>query len=283
MKIRSKSTEAILIVLDSNLKFQAASLILNILETQPEGTSIIVIYVYVDETDRLVFQDLVDGTYKHFKFDNQRDFMEIMFMKSEEAIRLTSCFRIPEGSHITNPTFLRLYISELLPSEIEKVLYLDIDILINSSLEPLFSLNFSTPICAELNVPKALGNGEHLQGHNAPYFNAGVMLINMKKWREMKLLDQFIEIGSQRIYPFVDQDILNIVFRNNWTRLGREFNYLHLYGSDENDPSYSDFPSIIHFSGSKPWNETSVTQFVSKYRRNFNKIRPLHNLLMDCK
>jgi lipopolysaccharide biosynthesis glycosyltransferase len=105
----------------------------------------------------------------------------------------------------------------------------------------------------------------------------------MKKWREMKLLDQFIEIGSQRIYPFVDQDILNIVFRNNWTRLGREFNYLHLYGSDENDPSYSDFPSIIHFAGSKPWNETSVTQFVSKYRRNFNKIRPLHKLLMDCK
>jgi lipopolysaccharide biosynthesis glycosyltransferase len=282
MKIRSKSTEAILIVLDSNLRFQAASLILNILESQTDGTRIIVIYVYGDETDRLEFQRLVDGIYKYFKYDSQKDFIEIMFMKSEEAMGLTSCFGIPEGSHITSPTFLRLYISELLPSEIEIVLYLDIDILINSSLEPLFSLNFTTPICAELNVPKALGNGKHLQGHDAPYFNAGVMLINMKKWREMKLLDEFIQVGSQRIYPFVDQDILNIVFRNNWTRLGREFNYLHQYGSEEIDMSYSDFPSVIHFAGNKPWNETSVTQFVSKYRRNFNKIRPLHNLLMDC-
>ena len=272
-----------MIVLDSILRFQSIALILNILETQPGGTRIIVIYVNDDETDRLEFQALVDSTYKHFGFDSQKDFIKIQFMQASEVTKLTSCFAIPEGSYITSATFLRLYISELLPDTIKRVLYLDIDVLINSSLEALFSLKFATPICAVLNVPESLGNGEHLQGHNSSYFNSGVMLIDMEKWRELNLLDEFIKVGSHKIYPYVDQDVLNIVFRNNWTRLGREFNYLHLYNSNENDMSYSEFPSIIHFAGSKPWNETTVTQFVSKYRKNFNKIRPLHRLLMDYK
>ena len=281
MKTENMPTNAFLIVLDTNLKFQSIALILNILETQPQRTRVIVIYVYEDEFDRIEYQTLIDSTYEKYGFAHQLEFIEIKFMEAKEANELTSCFSIPVGSHITSATFLRLYISELLPSDVEKVLYLDIDVMINSSLDDLFAMNFSTPICAELNVPRSLGRGEHLQGHNASYFNSGVMLIDMKKWKDLNLLNQFIKIGSQETYPFVDQDILNIVFRNNWTRIGREFNYLHLYGSGEDDPAYGEFPKIIHFAGSKPWNETSLTQYVSKYRRNFNKIRQLHALLKD--
>jgi lipopolysaccharide biosynthesis glycosyltransferase len=281
MKKDKISTDAILIVLDTNLKFQSIALILNILETQPVGTRIFVVYVYDKKIDLIDYQELVNNTYKFFGFGSQRDFIEILFMEEDEVVKLTSSFAIPEGSHITRAAFLRLYISELLPSNIEKVLYLDIDILINSNLIELFNFHFLTPICAAINVPESLGKGQHLQGHDAPYFNSGVLLINMKKWRELELLEKFIKVGTKEIYPYLDQDILNIVFRNNWTQLSREFNYLHLYGSDENDPSYSDFPRIIHFAGDKPWHETPVTQFVSKYRKNFNRIRPLHNSLKD--
>jgi lipopolysaccharide biosynthesis glycosyltransferase len=278
-----KPTNAILISLDSKLKFQSIALVLNILETQPVGTRIIVFYAYEDELDRSDYLELLDRTYKHFRFENQKEYLETLFLSAKEVAELTSTFLIPTGSYITNATFLRLFISKLLPSDVEKVLYLDIDILINSNLEDLFSLDFSTPICAAINVPNSLGRGEHLEGHNAPYFNSGVLLINMSKWRTMNLLEQFIKVGSQKEFPFVDQDILNIVFRNNWTQLGREYNYLHLYGSGENDPSYCAFPSIIHFAGNKPWNETPVTQFVSKYRKNFNRIRPIHDSLRDFK
>jgi lipopolysaccharide biosynthesis glycosyltransferase len=283
MKTENMPINAFLIVLDTNLKFQSIALILNILETQPQRTRVFVIYVYEDEFDRIEYQTLIDSTYEQFGFGAQKQFVEIKFIDVEVANELTSSFTIPEGSHITSATFLRLYISEILPSDIDTLLYLDIDVMINSSLDDLFAMNFSTPICAELNVPRSLGNGEHLQGHNAQYFNSGVMLINMKKWRDLNLLNEFIIVGSQETYPFVDQDILNIVFRNNWTRIGREFNYLHLYGSGEDDPAYCEFPKIIHFAGSKPWNETPVTQYVSKYRKNFNKIRELHALLRDGK
>jgi lipopolysaccharide biosynthesis glycosyltransferase len=283
MRDVNKPTNAMLISLDSKLKFQSIALVLNILETQPVGTRIIVFYAYEDESDRSDYLELLDRTFKHFRFENQRDCLETMFLSAKEVAELTNTFLIPAGSYITNATFLRLFISELLPNDVEKVLYLDIDILINSNLEDLFSLDFSTPICAAINVPGSLGRGEHLEGHNAPYFNSGVLLINMGKWRTMNLLEHFIKVGSQKEFPFVDQDILNIVFRDNWTHLGREYNYLHLYGSGENDASYCAFPSIIHFAGNKPWNETPVTQFVSKYRKNFNRIRPLHDLLRDFK
>ena len=283
MRDVKKSTNAILISLDSNLKFQAIALVLNILETQPAGMRIIVFYIYDNEIDRLDFLELLDRTYKHFGFESQRESLETLFLQAKEVAELTSPFLIPAGSHITNATFLRLYISELLPNDVEKALYLDIDILINTNLENLFCLNFSTPICAAINVPDSLGRGEHLEGHNAPYFNSGVLLINMNSWRKMNLLEHFVKVGSQKEFPYVDQDILNIVFRNNWTRLGREFNYLHLYGSGENDQSYSAFPAIIHFAGNKPWQETPLTQFVSRYRKNFNRIRPLHDSLRDFK
>jgi lipopolysaccharide biosynthesis glycosyltransferase len=107
------------------------------------------------------------------------------------------------------------------------------------------------------------------------------MLINMSKWKDLKLEESFLEIGARRAYLFLDQDILNIRFRNNWTRLGRRYNYFHQYGLGEIDLSFSEEPIIVHFVGLKPWKEVPQTQFVVEYRHNFNRIRSLHVRLAD--
>jgi lipopolysaccharide biosynthesis glycosyltransferase len=277
----SKETKSFLIILDSNLKFQSLALVLNLLETQGSGRRILIYYVYDSVDDKLEYRELVNSVYQSFGFSNQIEYLEIKAISNEEADELTKAFSIIEGNPITKTSFLRLFFTNWLPEDIERVIYLDIDVYVNSNLEELFNMTFSTPICAGLNVPSTLAIGDHLVGHESPYFNAGVLLVDVIKWRAMDLEDTFIEIGSRQAYPFLDQDVLNIVFKNKWTRLARQFNYLHLFGSNEHDADYAEFPRIIHFAGSKPWKQSPLTQYVAQYRQNFNRIRKLHGLTTD--
>jgi len=281
MTTKTKKSNAMLMILDSNLRFQSLALLLNILETQPAGLRIVIFYVYDNDSDLEEYLALVKKTLLFFGFDSQEEFVEVKSISTKMADDLTKNFTLRSDFPITTTTFLRLFLTKWLPEDIETLLYVDIDILIKSNLQELFEKEFNTPICAELCVPRSLSRGEHLDGENLPYFNAGVLLINMKEWRKLELEESFIEIGSSRAYLFLDQDILNIRFRNNWTRLGRKYNHFHLYGLGEFDLSFSEVPSIIHFVGPKPWKEVPQTQFVAEYRNNFNRIRSLDSRLAD--
>jgi lipopolysaccharide biosynthesis glycosyltransferase len=283
MSERKNQTHAFLLILDSNLRYQAIALLLNILETQSEGTRIEIFYVYDNEDDLATFVELISSTVRSFGFNNGKELVKVKSISRIEADDATRSFSIIAGNPITRTSFLRLFFTRWLSIDLEKILYLDIDIFINANVEELFEKKFSTPICAELNVPKDLAFGKHLQEYNAPYFNAGVLLVDVVNWKKMNLEGLFVKIGSQQAFPFLDQDILNIVFKNNWTRLGREYNYLHLFDSNEIDPSYAAFPKIVHFAGAKPWKQSLLTQYVGQYRNNFNRIRHLDVFTSDLK
>lgn len=283
MSEHKDQTHAFLLILDSNLRYQAIALLLNILETQSEGTRIEVFYVYDNEADLGTFVELINKMVSSFELNIGEDLVKVKSISRAEADDATSSFSIIAGNPITRTSFLRLFFTRWLSRDIDRILYLDIDILINSNLQELFEKKFSTPICAELNVPEDLAIGKHLEKHNAPYFNSGVLLVDVENWKKLNLEGIFIEVGSQQAFPYLDQDILNIVFKNNWTRLGREYNYLHLFDSNQIDPSYSAFPKVVHFAGAKPWKQSLLTQYVAQYRNNFNRIRHLDALTSDLK
>ncbi len=281
MTNNAKHSDAFLMILDSNLKFQSLALLLNILETQSPEVRVVIFYVYDDNPDLQEYFQLVNETILMFGFEHQKDLVEVKFISTEIADELTKNFALRSDFPITRTAFLRLFLTMWLPVDIETLLYVDVDILIKSNVQELFQKKFDTPICAELCFPRSLSRGEHLDGGNFPYFNSGVLLINMYEWRKLNLENSFMEIGSNKAYLFLDQDILNIRFRNNWTRLGRKYNYFHQYGLGESDLSFSESPSIVHFVGPKPWKEVTQTQFVAEYRENFNKIRLLDSVLAD--
>ena len=268
-------------ILDSNFRFQSLALLLNILETQSKEMRIVIFYVYDNDSDLPKYQALVKHTIYMSGFESQEELVEVKPISTQIADDLTKDFALRSDFPITRTSFLRLFLTKWLPEDIETLLYVDVDILIKSNLQELFEKEFDTPFCAELCFPMSLSRGEHLDGENSPYFNSGVLLINMKKWRGLELEESFKEIGSSRAHLFLDQDILNIRFRNNWTRLGRKYNYFHMYSLGEIDFSFSEEPSIIHFVGPKPWKEVPQTQFVAEYRDNFNRIRSLDSRLAD--
>lgn len=167
-------------------------------------------------------------------------------------------------------TYYRLFLSELLPNDINRVLYLDGDIIVMDSLNELWATDMHDKAIAA--VPDSYNNKiEHYNRLHYPqpmgYFNAGVLLINLDYWRTNKVVSAFCQYASARhdsLYCH-DQDILNYVFRDCKIVLPLRYNMLNEYWFQtrhsvvswefESQMLYGQqHPAIIHFTGlPKPW------------------------------
>ncbi len=98
-------------------------------------------------------------------------------------------------------TLLRLFV-DLIPSMPDKILYLDVDILFNRDIELLYNINID-------NVEYAASRdhyGKYLINYN--YINAGVLLFNLKKMKETKILEKARTLIKTKKLVFADQSAL---------------------------------------------------------------------------
>ena len=166
--------------------------------------------------------------------------------------------------HISSIAYARYFIPDYIPEA--KVLYLDSDLIVNTSLEKLFSLDLEKKLLAAVKDTDGIT------------FNTGVLLINNEKCRQEKLKERLIEqsiatireVEEGRFENFNgDQTILNQVCSNQWLELDKEFNLqvghdvTAFYNKWENYFNELVSPSIIHFvSYRKPW----TTLIANRYR-----------------
>lgn len=161
-------------------------------------------------------------------------------------------------------------------NNLDKILYLDGDIIVKDDLASLFSLDISDYYAAAVrDLPQVLYKdqkiGSDISGKD--YFNSGVMLLNLKKVREDNVEKRLIETKrSYTDYSLMDQNIFNIVFKDAVLQLGLECNacYVNLLESKDKydiaqinkiyNRNYKNilqfFPDIkiVHFSSKlKPW------------------------------
>ena len=167
-------------------------------------------------------------------------------------------------------TYYRLYLTEILPADIDKVIYLDGDILVVDKLVKLW--NTSVENYAIAAVPDSYNNKiEHYNRLRYPqtlgYFNAGMLVVNLKYWREKQVLLKFfdyVKSNAERLKCH-DQDVLNYLFKDSKLVLPIRYNVLNEYWFDlrysliswEFDEQILEaqaHPAIIHFTGiPKPW------------------------------
>lgn len=128
-------------------------------------------------------------------------------------------------------SYSRLFLDELLPLEIERVLYLDGDVLVNDSLGDLWNLNMQGKCAAA--VTDSLGE-EYYELFNlsksAHYCNSGVILIDLKKWREESISDKIVSyIKKCNGYSFfMEQTVLNVVLDSQIYILHPRYNVFSL-------------------------------------------------------
>lgn len=117
----------------------------------------------------------------------------------------------PRGFAIT--TLARLFLARVLPESIDRVLYLDCDTVVLGDLRPLLTLDMDGCVLGMVMEPTATkARRVQLKLPDAqPYFNAGVLLIDLKRWRdentEQTVLSFYRDMGGDLVAP--DQDAIN--------------------------------------------------------------------------
>jgi lipopolysaccharide biosynthesis glycosyltransferase len=97
-----------------------------------------------------------------------------------------------------------------------------------------------------------------------PYFNSGVLLIDMVEFRNSGVEEKLEAIKAAGLIPklYYDQDILNLIFRGRWTRLNWRFNTIDPWRAQQ-----AMGPYIIHYTGDqRPWHLVSLAPFHHMYR-----------------
>ena len=175
-------------------------------------------------------------------------------------------------SRFTKNTFYRLYIASLLPSNINKVLYIDGDIIIRKDITSLWNTNLEGYAAACVTDQRFDIQNFNRLGYscNDGYYNAGVMLINLEYWRKEGVESQFNDFmfsNPEKIH-IVDQDVSNFVLRKKILFLNlkynvqeeffwkREYSYMDLYRYGEEIEEAIRDPYIVHYTGAfKPWHK----------------------------
>ena len=160
---------------------------------------------------------------------------------------------LPNGSHSSLAAYYRIKIPYIFPY-LEKVLYLDCDLIAMSSLKSLFN----TDVYGLFGAAKENVYGEEdkkrLNLKDYPYFNDGVLLINCRKWRDEQMEAQLFKwIRDHReLIKLCEQDAMNVVMAGKISILADKFN---VFEKEYDKWNYQEEPIIIHYTGKiKPWN-----------------------------
>jgi lipopolysaccharide biosynthesis glycosyltransferase len=201
----------------------------------------------------------------------------ISWLKDIEEAYLYGKSEDISNKHISLAAYYRLLIPELLPEQIEKVIYLDCDLLVRGDLYQLWQIDLGDNYLFAvqdmwipyISSPEGLSNYQELCiPPTSKYFNSGVLVINLKQWRLDKLSLKAIEYLNQnkKFIRHHDQEILNALCVNQWGELDPKWNvqtFIFIFASEhgkESSFSKEPFanlalnPCIVHYTGAtKPW------------------------------
>ena len=135
-----------------------------------------------------------------------------------------------ELSYLNSATFYRFFVN--LIQWIDKIIYLDSDIIVNSDISELFQENLDKKIvgvCSDLPGDYISPHIDELWLKKKKYFNAWMMVINLNKWKRDQVSERCIKLLRERIYKFNDQDVLNITLQDDIKWLPGNYNVLMWY------------------------------------------------------
>lgn len=235
--------------------------------------------------------------------------LEVMRQADVDIVfhNMNSAFCEEISKRISNPN-IKISRTDMLKFElpkylddVDKILYLDGDLLINKNIEELFQIDLDGMYLAAVND---MGDRYDEEGRSLyasrigwqrdDYFNAGMMLLNLKQMRIDKISEKLWDYRKNGINYCMSQDALNVVTGGKRVQLDYCYNFIvvlfHMYPADEVYKRFCskdyidvdaclDDQSILHMAGDwKPWiyNVPWMTErFLVQYRNTYYAKRPL--------
>jgi lipopolysaccharide biosynthesis glycosyltransferase len=172
---------------------------------------------------------------------------------------------------------LRLLIPEVIPERYRRVLYLDSDLVVSDDVSKLWDLPdegkafwaaYDEGVRSTTYVREILNFAD--VPPDAPYFNSGVLLIDLPRWKGARISERAQAIlaeHSDRCIN-VDQDALNIVGVGKWSVLPPRWNF-QIAGSQSwsAPPARGETIGITHFINDKPWNPDKLCLYQGTFDR----------------
>ncbi|AZR96863.1 hypothetical protein XK27_08915 [Streptococcus suis] len=232
-------------VSDSYIDYMGTTLYSIMVHTRKSLVSVYVLTSDISDYSRFKLQKLED------RFHNLNIHILVVDAKQFEDLPLNR-------SHITRPeVYFRMAFASLLP-DLDRILYLDSDILAQKDLQPLWETPLDGAYMAAVSEPPSEGGFDYRRsiGMTDPtyYFNSGVLLMDLKKIREDKIESLLFECGHaiKDKIRLQDQDIINVALEGKIKALDPIYNY----GYMERQANLRKEADIVlnHFSLEKPWN-----------------------------
>lgn len=176
-----------------------------------------------------------------------------------------------KNEYMTSSIYDKILLYEELPTSIEKVAFFDADIVLLRDPADLYDLQMKDYVVAAVKdqvydvkfteeAKAAIGVGKEM------YFNSGVMLVNMEKWRELNIAERALQFCIEKwdLTPFHDQDGLNYAIKGQWLEISHLWNpRIENVVKDEHGVEQKltreevygqNLSYLVHYSGpNKPW------------------------------
>jgi lipopolysaccharide biosynthesis glycosyltransferase len=227
-------------------------------------------------SSRPVMLYVVDGgitaeTKRHLVASWDRDRVHVAFVPPQFGRERA----LPVWGRLPPITYVRVFVPLLVPPTCRKAIFLDSDVVICRDIERLWEVEFGDHYLMAVQDPAIpfVSSRDGLTGYQElgipephPYFNAGVMVVDIDRWKTSNISERVMEFIHSHAHElnYCDQDGLNAILWNHWGAVDGRWQVhprftthrgLPLPHLDERHRAQlTDDPWMFHFSGRlKPW------------------------------
>lgn len=189
-----------------------------------------------------------------------------------------------KDQNLSREAYFKLLIPRLIPQDIPRILYLDSDMIILGDIESLYEYDLKGKALGavrDLYMDRDILYKTSLMPQEYTYFNSGVLLIDMVRFREVFDFDEamrYIEENGHK-FRFHDQEVLNALCYREVEILPEIYNYVTLY-RDRFDPlKYRRREKklgviVLHYAAHKPWDPGYTGKYLERYWEAADQIGP---------
>ena len=192
----------------------------------------------------------------------------------EIKINKELCEKLPIFyKRISIETYLRLFAPFYLPDNLERILYIDVDVVVQKEIKDFYYQDFEEK--SIIAIPDSMYKSDDIKERkeqlglnvNHKYFNAGILIMNLNKIRNTISIDDILEIIDKKreILKYQDQDVLNLLFENDVKYESKYYNYqlIWKYSFDMQELGNA---FCLHYTGKeKPWRIKCINEAAAPY------------------
>lgn len=236
--------------IDNNYIIPAMVMIVSLLENDDDIVTLYILHNKLSENDISKFEELL----KKYNANN-----EVINIKIDSDWAKGA----PKYAHIPVETYLNIVAIKYLPTYVDRILYLDPDIIVNKSILGFYNqdLNGICIVAARdqyiTEYDRNIRDYLKINGYTE-YINAGVVLFNLELCRRIIDVDWYINqlTTTFSMIKYANQDLLNIIYDNKIRICSTNYNYqVHMAPNNKNSlRNLEENICIYHFnSWKKPW------------------------------